>query len=240
MKQLGLTYNEVKVYKTLLDIDETTVGPIIERLNIHRQIAYDALNGLIEKNMVVCVIRGRRNNYSIANPKNIISNIKAQERIADVLVEQINKKIAGQTKRQEIKIYEGEKAYRELVIRNDERMPANSELFILACLAEKHTKMLEIGGVLKKSNELREKKNIKTKLLFGEEYRQEAQSLKRINRECRFLKQQYSAPISIQIWHDSVTLISFGSEVVAVHMESKDIHDAYLGYFKLLWKIGKK
>jgi sugar-specific transcriptional regulator TrmB len=240
LKKIGLTSNEAKVYKILLENGEIAAGPIVKKLNMHRQVIYDALNGLISKNLVANSIIGKTNHYKITNPKNILDNIKVQERIAGNLIEEINKKLVGQTKRQEIKIYEGEKAYRELVLRNDERMPVNSELYILACLAEKHTKMLEVGGTLKKSNELREKKNIKTKLLFSEEYRQEAKSLKRVNRECRFLKQEYTTPISIQIWHDSVTLISFGADVVAVQMESQDIHDAYLGYFKLLWKMGKK
>jgi predicted DNA-binding transcriptional regulator len=240
LKKIGLTNNEAKVYKILLETGETAVGPIVKKLGMHRQVIYDALEGLMEKNLVVNSIIGKTNHYKITNPKNILDNIKVQERIAGNLIEEINKKLVGQTKRQEIRIYEGEKAYRELVLRNDERMPVNSELLVLACLAEKHTKMLEVGGTLNKSNELRQKKNIKTKLLFSEEYRKEEKSMKRVKRECRFLKQEHTAPISIQIWHDSVTLISFDAEVVAVQMESKDIHDAYLSYFKLLWNIAKK
>ncbi|MFZ2193876.1 MAG: helix-turn-helix domain-containing protein [Candidatus Moraniibacteriota bacterium] len=240
LKQLGLTNNEIKVYKTLLEVGEVTVGPIIERLKIHRQVIYDALKGLIEKNMVIGVVKGRRNHYKISNPDNIFDNIKTKEQIAKNLIKEINQKLGGQTNRQEIKIYEGAQAYRELILRNDEKMPANSEIYILACLAEEHTKMLEVGGILEKSNKLRQDKNIKSKLLFSEAYRKEAINLKRINRECRFLRQEHTTPISIQIWHNCVTLISFGKEIFAIQMDSQDIHDAYLSYFKLLWKIAKK
>lgn len=240
LKQLGLTNNEIKVYEALLEVGETTVGPIVEKLRIHRQVIYDALEGLKEKNMVVSAIKGRRNHYKITNPKNILDNLKSKEQTALNLIKEINERVKGQTSRQEIKIYEGEKAYRELVLKNDEKMLENSEIYILACLAEKHTQMLEIGGVLDRSNEIRKIKNIKTKLLFSEIYRKESRKLKRENRECRFLKQEHTAPISIQIWHDHVTLISFGKEVFAIEMESKDIHDAYLSYFKVLWKIAKK
>jgi sugar-specific transcriptional regulator TrmB len=240
LKKLGLTENETKVYKALLETGETAVGAIVEKLKMHRQVIYDALNGLAGKNMVTSSIRGRRNHYKISDPRNILDNIKVKEQIAVNLVKEINKKISGQTKRQEIKIYEGENAYRELVLKKDEKMPANQDIYILACLAEKHTQMLEVGGVLAKSNELRRAKNIKTKLLFSEEYRGEAKKLKRANRECRFLKQEFTTPISIQIWYDSVVLISFGGEVFAIEMKSEDIRNAYLGYFKLLWKIAKK
>lgn len=240
LKQLGLTNNEIKVYVTLLDIGENTVGPIIKKLRIHRQVAYDALEGLEEKNMVIHTTKNGRRYYRIADSKNILDDIKYKERIARSLMPEINKKLTGQKKGQEIKVYEGQKVYRELVLKNDESMPANSETYVISGAALKYEEVMRISHFLEKSNKIRKKKNIKTKLLFGNDLREEAKNTPRVNKECRFLDQEYNPPVSLQIWHNSVNLISFGNDVFVIEIKNEDFRQAYLNYFNLLWKIAKK
>ena len=240
LKQLGLTNNEIKVYNILLDIGENAVGPIIKKLKIHRQVAYDALSGLENKNMVLRSLKNGRNNYRVANPANILENIKHEESIAKSLIPEINKKLIGQKKGQEIKVYEGQKAYRELVLKNDESMPANSETYVISGAALRYEEVMRISNFLEKSNKIRKRKNIKTKLLFSNELREEAQKTPRVNKVCRFLEQEYNPPVSMQIWYNTVNLISFGDDIFVIEIKNEDFRKAYLNYFNLLWKVSKK
>lgn len=240
LKQLGLTDNEIKVYLALLEIGENTVGPIINKLKIHRQVAYDTLEGLEKKNMVVKTIKGRRNHFRIANPKNILDSIKRKEQIVNSLIPEINKKLAGQKRGQEIKVYEGEKAYRELTLKNDEKMLVNSETYVISGAPQKWAETMIVSGTLRKSNKIRQRKNIKTKILYSEDMREKAKNIDRVIQDYRFLNQKYSPPVSIQIWYDSVTLISFGSEIFTIEIKNKNFREAYLNYFNLFWKIAKK
>jgi sugar-specific transcriptional regulator TrmB len=43
---------EINSYLCLVDLGEVTIGPITHYLKWHRQVAYDALDSLIAKNMV--------------------------------------------------------------------------------------------------------------------------------------------------------------------------------------------
>jgi sugar-specific transcriptional regulator TrmB len=240
LRQLGLTPNEIKIYNTLLEIGENTVGPIIKKLSMHRQVAYDALEGLENKKMAVSTTKNNRAYYRVADPKNILDNIHQQEFIAKSLVHEINQKLAGQKKGQEIRVYEGEKTFRELTMRNDDLQPKNSEYLVVTGAAKRFTDIMNISGVFQRSNKIRQKKNIKTKTVFSNLDRKEVQNVGRTNSEYRFLEEGYHSPTAFAIWHDSINLISYGEEVFCIEIKNKDFCQAYRNYFNLLWKIAKK
>ncbi|MFA5961358.1 MAG: helix-turn-helix domain-containing protein [Parcubacteria group bacterium] len=244
LKQLGLTPNEIKIYNALLELGENTVGPLIKKLGMHRQVAYDALEGLESKKMILKTTKNNRLVFRVANPQNILDNIKQQEIIASSLVEEINSKLTGQQKGQEIRVYEGAKAYRELIKRKDDLMPENSQYLVVTGAAMKFKEIMLKSGVFERSNRIRMKKNIKTKLIFGNISSAEAQLVKRANSEYRFLPEGYSSPTSFDIWHDSITLNSYGSgngdDMFCIEIKNEDFRQSYLTYFDLLWKMAKK
>ncbi len=240
LKQLGLTDNEIKVYLTLLEIGENTVGPIINKLKIHRQVAYDALEGLEKKNFVDRIIKAKRYHYRVSNPKNVLDEIKRRENIANNLIPEINKKIKGQKRGQEIKIYEGEKAFRELILKNDEKMPPNSKTYIVTGNTEKYLNIMKISKAFEKSKKIREKKKVATKIIYTENQREESKKVDRKYYQCKYLSHEYASPTAFQVWLESVSLFSYGSEIFIIEIKNKDFRDAYLNYFNLLWKIAKK
>jgi sugar-specific transcriptional regulator TrmB len=244
LKQLGLTPNEIKIYNTLLEIGENTVGPIIKKTGMHRQVAYDALEGLANKKMVVSTTKNNRLYFRVANPKNILDNIKQQENIARNLVSEISKKLSHQKKGQEIRIYEGDKAYREFVMRQDDLQPENSEYLVVTGAALKFKDIMMKMGVFERSNRIRAKKNIKTRLIFSNIDPEEAKKVKRANSEYRLLPEGFDSPTSFDIWHDCITINSYGSgdgsDMFCIEIRNDDFRKAYINYFNLLWKLAKK
>jgi len=240
LKQLGLTKNEIKMYDALLELGENTVGPLIKKLGIHRQVAYDSLEGLIQKKMVVSSTKNNRMFFRIADPKNILDNIRHQELVAKSLVHEISQKLSGQKKGQEIRIYEGEKAFRELTIRNDDLQPQNTDYLVVTGAAKRFTDIMQVSDVFERSNRIRQKKNIKTKIIYNNIDREEAEKVQRKNSEIRFLDKGYHSPTAFALWYDSVNLISYGSEVFCIEIKNKDFHQSYLNYFNLIWKLAKK
>lgn len=240
LKQLGLTYNEIRIYKVLLEVGENTVGPLIKNMNMHRQVAYDALDSLEKRKMVLSTTKNNRTYYRVADPKNILDNIQQQEFVAKGLVNEINQKLAGQQKGQEIRIYEGEKAFRELTMRNDDLQPNDSEYLVVTGAGARFKEIMQKAGVFERSNKIRTKKNIKTRLILCNIDRKEAEALNRANAEYRFLEKGYDSPTAFAIWHDSINLISYGNDVFCVEIKNEDFYKAYLNYFNFLWSIAKK
>jgi len=240
LKKLGLKPNEIKVYNTLLEIGENTVGPIIKKLGMHRQVAYDALKTLEEKKMVISTTKNNRFYFRIANPRNILENVKQQENVAKNLIEEIELKLKGQKKGQEIRIYEGEKAYRDLMRRKDDVQPANSEYLVVTGAAMKFQEIMDKTGGFELSNRTRLKKNIKTRLIYTGTSKFEAANFKRKNAEYRFLPKGYVSLTTFAIWHDSVNLVSYEGDMFCIEIKNDAFRKAYLNYFNILWKIAKK
>ena len=70
--------------------------------------------------------------------------------------------------------------------------------------------------------------------------REEQQALKETKRNLRFLNQKDCPPVSVQIYENSIHLLFLGDEPFAIEIKNKAFREAYFGYFKHLWKLGKK
>lgn len=240
LKQLGLTPNEIKVYNTLLEIGENTVGPVIKVTSMHRQVAYDALEGLENKNMVVKTTKNNRLYFRVANPQNILENIKQQEVAASRLVKEINDKLAGQMKGQEIRVYEGEKAYRDMIKRKNDLQSKDSTYMVVSGMSLFYKDMMMKENVYENVNRIRSERNIKTKIILNDMHRKEGKLLNRVNSETRYLPEGFVSPTSFDIWHDSITLIAHANGIFCIEIKNDDFHKSYVTYFDLLWGIAKK
>lgn len=239
LEDLGLTPNEIKLYLTLLELGENTVGPLIDKLKIHRQVAYDALDGLIRRSLVIKTTKNNRYYFRISDPENIMSSIKYQEQIAKKFIRQVNKQLAGEGDRQEVKIIEGEKAYTDWVLQGSELMPEGSELFIVASGLAEWEELMTRNQSLTKLNETRERRNIHTKMIYNEKAREKISQIKKTNYENRFISSEYILPTEFAITPVGVELVSFGSDLLATIIKSIKLRGDYLNYFNKLWSIAK-
>lgn len=236
---LGLSPNEIKVYLALLELGENTVGPLINKLKIHRQIAYDALASLIDRNLVIKTSKNNRFYFRIADPENIMISIKKQEKIARNFVKEVNKKRAGQTERQEIKIIEGEAAYINWVIQGSETMPIGSELYIVSSGLAEWEDLMTKEKNLSRINKIRNERNIKAKMIYLEKTRKKINSIEKSNYENRFIDSGYIMPTEFAITPIGVEFVSFGSDLLVIIVKSKKLRNDYLKYFENLWNIAK-
>ena len=238
LKKLGLTDNEIAMYLAVLGIGETTVGPLCKKLNMHRQVAYDSLEGLEKKNMIDRIIKGKRYHFRVASPQNLIKNIKKQELIVETLLPQINEKLKGQKKGQEIRVFEGPRALREFVLENDRFTPTGDTTYVITSGPFIYKKIM--GKSFDKSNQLRVKRGVKTKIIYPENEREASKLLPPELLEQRFIANEHTAPTAFQVCFDSVILISYGSEIFFIQIKNEDFRQSYINYFNLLWRIAKK
>jgi len=240
LRQLGLTPNEIKVYNTLLEIGENTVGPVIKITGMHRQVAYDALEGLEKRNMIAKTTKTNRLYFRVADPQNILENIKQQGVMANRLVREISSKLKGQKRGQEIRVYEGEKDYRDLIKRKNDLQPPNTTYMVVSGMSLFYKDMMTKENVYENINRIRSERNINTKIILNDMHREEGKLLNRVNSETRYLPEGFTSPTSFDIWHDSITLIAHASGVFCIEIKNDDFHKSYVTYFNLLWKIAKR
>ena len=82
LEDIGLSSNEARVYLVLLKYKKATVSKIAEEAHINRTTAYDILNYLNEKGLVLKYIENKKAGFTIDSPKRLKQWIKEEERNA--------------------------------------------------------------------------------------------------------------------------------------------------------------
>lgn len=244
LKKLGLSWNEIKVYLSLIKIGETPVGGVINDLKVHRQIVYNALDELEKRNMVSKTLRNRVGHYKITDPEILVENIKQQELIASRVSRKIGEELKTTKKEQEINVVEGKENIRRFFINKYAKTTVGSTIYLMHTEAKKFHEVMGDDFLLKTYDKLRAKRKIYSKNLTSESYREEIETVnKNLDsefRENRFLSYELSNPVSTVIWEESVHFQSFQGSPFIIEIINKDLRNSYLGHFNILWNMAKE
>lgn len=80
LTQLGLASSEAKVYFALLELESSTVGPIIEKAQVPDSKIYLILEKLKEKGLASFVIKNNVKHFQAAGPERLVQLIEERER----------------------------------------------------------------------------------------------------------------------------------------------------------------
>jgi sugar-specific transcriptional regulator TrmB len=79
LTQIGLTESEIKVYFALLELETSTIGPIVDKAKVQESKIYYLLERLKEKGLVSFVIKNNVKHFQAADPKNLVRIISDKE-----------------------------------------------------------------------------------------------------------------------------------------------------------------
>ncbi len=79
LEKIGLTKGEIRVYFALLELGNTTTGPIITKSLVARSKVYEILERLKIKGLVTEVIEGKLKHFQASSPEKILDYIKRKE-----------------------------------------------------------------------------------------------------------------------------------------------------------------
>lgn len=240
LEELGLTKSEVKIYLALLEMGNTSAGPLIKRVGMHRAAVYDIINLLIDKGLVHYVIKANRKYFEAQNPERLFSYIDSKKQ--DLLEKEKNlKKIMPelQLKRkltheeQEGTIYKGKKGLKSV--------------FEDMIKEKKPISAFGATGMFKQEfpiyfahfHNKRAKLKIPMKIIFNENIRKEKREKELKVSQIKYLPDLYATPSTTILYSDKIVVILWSSEPMAFLMRSKQVADSYNSFFELLWKIAK-
>ena len=245
LKKLGLTTNEIKVYLSLLKLGETQVGGVIGDLKIHRQIAYNALDALGKKNLIIKTLRNKVNHFKINDPKIIVENIQRQELIAMRLSKNIEKEMKKSKHEHEIDVFEGVAQVRSALLNNIKQMLKGETYYMISGTTKGFVDTVGSDFFVKKFEKMRKQKNIMSKLVTGKNKKNEISDFNKIAatkiREDRYLPWDNISPMTIIVWNGKVSFCSYSAgNQFAIEIKNDFMYKSYLEHFNSLWKIAKK
>lgn len=245
LEKAGLSPNEVKVYKALLELGSSLAGKLSEKAGIHRRASYDVLNRLIDKGLVGFVIKNNIKYYKAANPERIINYLEEQKQEIDRKKKDVQKIIPELTQAFKTK-----------------KSPVDAEIFIgkegvktvMENILRQKKEWLTIGSTgkgpkifpyyAKHHAKSRIKLKIRRKVLSAttQDGIKHAERLKKQGLiQVKFLSKNIKQVSTIWMYGDFVAIILVSTDKpVCFQINNKEIAASFREYFEWLWNIAKK
>jgi len=222
LQQFGLTYAEVRVYVTLLQIGDATASDIAKRTGANRTFTYDRLKKLSESGLVSFIIKDNKKYFKAAPPSQLLSLLKErEEQIKEILpeLEQLKKE---QEKGPEVEVYSTTKGVQtalNLMLKEKKLIYLHGSLSLFQ---EKMSTYFTIW------NSRRIKEKIKMKILSSEDVILE-------HTETDLLLDEEKLVTSTFAFGEYVLTIMWGDLPIGILIKSKEIAENTVAFFNTVW-----
>jgi sugar-specific transcriptional regulator TrmB len=242
LEAVGFTKGEIKVYLALLELGETTTGPIIEKSGITGSKVYEILDKLIDKGLVSYIIREKTKHFQTASPKRLMDYINKKENELTQQKNQIEKIIPSlesiQKSKQKIQssqIFEGYRGIRTVLNLILETLKQGEEYYAFALGDQVKDK--NVLTFILNHHQRRIKKGIKVKLIAGSRKKEFAKVSKLKGLQLRYYDNP--VPLGVFIFKDYVATLTFKEKPTAFLIKSEQIANSYRDFFVSLWEKSK-
>jgi len=234
LKNAGLTNNEAMVYRALLELGPSLAGQISRKTGLHRRTVYDVTEMLIKKGLIGYILQNNRRLFQASSPEKFLDILKEKENsINNILPEMMS--LFSQTKeKEETNFYKGREGLKTVL---EDQLSGNTKEILILGASPLAYEIFEF--YFKWFDKRRKEKKIKSKIIFNKE-KSSKKKIKVPYSEIKYLPQQYSSPLAVNIYGDKVAIILWGKEnPIAIVIKNQEISKGYKKYFELMWKIAK-
>lgn len=244
LREAGLTDGEIKVYLALLELGDSTTGPVVDKSGVARSIVYQILEKLIEKGLASYIIKAKTKYYQAANPNKLLDYAKERKSKIDENIKEIKKILPDLISKKNLKdtssakIYFGMKGIRT-AHEGTYRLKKGEEFCYLGIPAyqpdEQHI-------YWKKDHVRRIKARIKVRALFNRDTNPKIVKNRNSFWGCnaRYMPEGIKTPACFITYKDTVVILLQSPQQIAVEIINQDIKDSFQAYFEEFWKIAKK
>ena len=245
LQGIGFTQGEIKVYLALIQLGESTIGPLSKKAKVTPAKVYPILEKLKTKGLITHVIKSRTKHFQALNPNRILDYIESKEKKLHTQKTEIKDLIPTLISQQESEakqyasIYESYNGIKTLYDEILGYLHKNKEDFLGFTLGEEYTTK-QANIFFKNYDAKRRKLKIKTRLI-GLKYQKKFLDKKYgedPNIEIKYLK--HAVPTGLIIWDDKVATLLWHEIPSAFVIHSKPNARAYRKFFNDMWKIAMK
>jgi len=182
LESAGFTKGELKVYSALLDLGETTSGPIIAKSGISSSKVYEILEKLSKKGLVSHIVKNKTKYFQPADPQRILDYLDKEKTIlektrnkAEKLVKTLSAKQKVFSEQQSSSLYEGFEGIKSVFISILNTLKKGEEYYVFTVKEEASSNELRLFFI--QHHQKRVKKGIKVKLLSDIRFKSKIQSM---------------------------------------------------------------
>ena len=233
LREVGLSKNEAKIYKMLLESGPSLVGEISLKTKIHRRNVYDSIEKLKEMGFASWTLKNNRKYFEAVDPKRIMDIFDEKKEKVKEIIPQI--KIRNY-KEQNVRVYTGSEG-RKIIF--EDKLRYRGEQLVLGA-HQPASRMSYIN--------LYHRKRIAKKIHLKMLYPPNALDIARYSSKLKYVKVRIlpnilsEAPIAINLYGDKVAFLLYDSErqsSLSILVEDKNLNENFRKYFYAIWNISK-
>lgn len=244
LEQIGLTESEIKVYLALLKLGGTTAGPIVDEAKVTRSKIYDILERLKNKGLVSYIIKESTKYFSAADPSNILEYLTDKEREIEKqkesiknLLPQLEQQYQRAIEKKIAEVFVGMKGMQNAFNLLIKEFSPEEQYYAFGAGKGENVEGIQI--FFDRLNKEREKKRVKSKIIFNESSR----GLFKSQEKSKFVEVRYligSTPAAINIYKNYVIIAILIKEPITFLIRNKEVSDSFKEYFKIMWRVARK
>jgi len=234
LKNLGFTNNEAIVYLTSLRLGLSTANEISKETNLHRTNVYDLLNNLVGKGFVSYILKNNVKYFQASDPKNIKLWMDEKQKQFDDMLPELSLIQKQKTGESYAHIHEGIKSFISMLYNF---LDYNQPILVYGIPKIAYERVMPLIGPFHK---IRMPKGIVMKHIYNFENKERMAYLNTLKHtEAKALPMKYDSNVSTNICGDEVIIAIWSEIPKIIRIVNKDISEAYLNYFEILWKKAK-
>ncbi len=238
LRKIGLTEGEIKVYRTLLSLRQSSVGKIIKESSVSSSKVYVILDKLIQKGLVSFIIENNVKKFSPTNPRNILDYVEKQQKELDKIradSEGLIKKISlelGKYDEESAQIYKGYPGLRVALDNILFELTKSDEYIFFSVSSDEYTEKTK--NLFDRVHNIRCERGIRAKGILDTGLKQHTANFKKI-RMYDFKFHALNIPTAIIIGKTRVLITIFGESPIGFEIVSLRMVNKYKEYFYALW-----
>lgn len=235
LQELGLTKPEIKVYSTLLELDESKTGVLCSITKISSSRIYSILDSLIKKGLVSYKISNKIKIFMPSSPEILETILKEKEKKILLIVKKLKEK---QTKTSEFqyKTFNNIRGIKSMFYEINSVMNKNMVIDHYTSAKGSFERLIDLFS---EHHALKFKRKIKSRLLLSREYKDLGKK-----RKNEFTEVRYNNLKNLAEWGligDKMLYISYikGDEPKGILIEDSVIVKTFRDVFDKIWEKSK-
>lgn len=245
LEDIGFSKGEIKVYFALLELGDSTIGPISKKAGVTAAKTYPLLDKLAKKGLITNVIKSDAVHFQSFNPDRILNYIaekqkklKDEEKEIKTMLPQLVARQKSEAE-QSATIYEGYNGLRTLYDEMVEYLKKSKEDALGFTLGDEYQDP-NLMLFFEHYDTIRHNLGIKTKLigLEGQKKYFKKDYMKSVSLYIRYVPYK-AVPQGVIIFADKVATMVWGKNPAAFVIQNKVVAESYKKFFNDMWKIAK-
>ena len=246
LKELGLTDGEAKVYTALLNLGQSTKGPIASKANVSESKVYEILDRLKDKGLVSQVQKQRGSkrvtHYKAADPsllKEFLNKkrkaIDKEEKLLKDILPSLHAMQTAKEKEYSATVYEG---FKGIQANNKELLNQMTKKDDWIAMGVRSSKAKKFNIFWINYLKQRAKKGGKARILFVDKGTEYYKKLKKIpNTKVGHL--QSISPAAVIVTMNKTMIYNYGESPTCLTITNQEVADSFRGFFESLWSQAK-